>query len=98
LIWRSGQNASHQVFSESDKDTPAICVLRLNTAPGIILAQSPVEIVAFLVIWIILSVVAGAITGNKGNSFIAAFLISLLLSPIIGIVFALAQRPNAGHR
>jgi hypothetical protein len=42
--------------------------------------------------------VAGAITENKGNSFIAAFLISLLLSPIIGIAMALAQRPSAGHR
>jgi len=58
------------------------------------------EAVVFLVIiiWISLCLVAGAITANKGNSFIAAFLISLLLSPIIGIVIALTQRPNAGHR
>jgi hypothetical protein len=51
-----------------------------------------------IIIWVSLCLVAGAITQNKGNSFIAAFLISLLLSPIIGIVIALAQRPNAGHR
>jgi hypothetical protein len=58
------------------------------------------EAVVFLVIiiWISLCFVAGAITENKGNSFKAAFLISLLLSPIIGIVIALTQRPNAGHR
>jgi len=58
------------------------------------------EAVVFVVIiiWISLCFVAGAITQNKGNSFIAAFLISLLLSPIVGIVVALAQKPNAGHR
>jgi len=58
------------------------------------------EAVVFLVIiiWISLCFIAGAISENKANSFIAAFLISLLLSPIIGIVIALAQRPNAGHR
>jgi hypothetical protein len=58
------------------------------------------EAMVFLVIiiWISLCFVAGAITENKGNSFIAAFLISLLVSPIIGIVIALAQRPNSGHR
>ena len=58
------------------------------------------EAMVFLVIiiWISLCFVAGAITQNKGNSFIAAFLISLVISPIIGIVMALAQKQNAGHR
>jgi hypothetical protein len=45
--------------------------------------------------WIIFSCVAGAIARNyKGNSFTEAFLISLLLSPLIGIVVALVQKPN----
>jgi hypothetical protein len=53
-----------------------------------------VEIAFFLVIWIILSAVAGVIAENKGNSFIAAFLISFLLSPLIGIIIAAAEKPN----
>jgi hypothetical protein len=58
------------------------------------------EAVVFVVIiiWISLCLIAGAITQNKGNSFTAAFLISLLLSPIVGIIIALAQKPNAGPR
>jgi hypothetical protein len=44
--------------------------------------------------WIVFSCIAGAIANNKGNSFAAAFFISILLSPIIGIVIALVQKPN----
>ena len=75
------------------------CAYPLHIPDPVCLA-SDMEAVVFLVIiiWISLCFVVGAITENKGNSFRAAFLISLLLSPIIGIVFALAQRPNAGHR
>jgi hypothetical protein len=56
-----------------------------------------VEIViiwGFLIGWIIFCCVAGAIASNKGRSFAVAFFISILLSPIIGIVIALVQRPN----
>jgi hypothetical protein len=50
--------------------------------------------VEILIVWIVFSCIAGAIAKSKGNSFAAAFLISLLLSPIIGIVIALVQKPN----
>jgi hypothetical protein len=52
------------------------------------------EIGVVLIIWIILCFVAGSIAENKGNSALAAFLISLVLSPLIGIVIALAEKPN----
>ena len=44
--------------------------------------------------WIIFCCVAGAIANNKGNSVGAAVLISMLLSPLIGIVVALVQKPT----
>jgi hypothetical protein len=44
--------------------------------------------------WIIFSCVAGAIAKNKGNSYANAVLISILLSPLIGIIVALVQKPN----
>jgi hypothetical protein len=44
--------------------------------------------------WIIFSCVAGAIAKNKGNSYTNAVLISILLSPLIGIIVALVQKPN----
>jgi hypothetical protein len=52
------------------------------------------EIGVVLIIWIILCFVAGSIAENKGNSALATFLISLVLSPLIGIVIALAEKPN----
>ncbi len=48
----------------------------------------------FLVIWVIFSCVAGAIAKKKGNSVGLAILISILLSPLIGIIVALVQKPN----
>lgn len=44
--------------------------------------------------WIIFSCVAAAIAHNKGNSVAAAVLISILLSPLIGIIVALVQKRN----
>jgi hypothetical protein len=51
-------------------------------------------VVMILVVWIVFCCVPGAIASNKGNSFVGAFFISILLSPIIGIVVALVQKPN----
>ena len=48
----------------------------------------------FLIGWIVFSCIAGAIASSKGNSFATAFFFSILLSPIIGIVIALVQKPN----
>ena len=50
--------------------------------------------VSVLSVWIILSCVAGAIAKKKGNSYTNAVLISILLSPLIGIIVALVQKPS----
>jgi hypothetical protein len=44
--------------------------------------------------WTAFSILAGVIASNKGRSFFGFFLLSLLLSPLLGIVAALIARPN----
>ena len=50
--------------------------------------------VCVLSVWIIFACVAATIARNKGNSVAGAFLISILLSPLIGIIVALVQKPS----
>jgi hypothetical protein len=45
-----------------------------------------------LVIWIALSLLAGYVGGNKGHSGVAFFFLSLILSPLIGLVWALVAK------
>lgn len=44
--------------------------------------------------WLLLSVLAAVIAENKGRSVLGFFLLSLVLSPLIGILAALAATPN----
>ena len=41
--------------------------------------------------WVIFSIVAGAIAGAKGRSGMGYFLLAMLLSPLIGIILAVAM-------
>lgn len=43
-------------------------------------------------IWFLLSIAVGVLAGNKGRSGFGFFLLSLILSPLIGLIFALAVR------
>jgi hypothetical protein len=45
-------------------------------------------------IWLALSIIAGIIAGNKGRSGFGFFLLSVVLSPLIGIIAALAASAN----
>lgn len=45
--------------------------------------------------WIILSFVAGAIGSNRKIGFASAFFLSLFLSPLVGIICALASKANS---
>lgn len=46
--------------------------------------------------WLMFSVLAGWIAGNKGRNGVGVFFLSLLLSPLIGIIVALVlQRHDA---
>ena len=48
----------------------------------------------WVVLWIGFSVMAGIIASNKGRSGGGFFLLSLLLSPLIGVAAALIARRN----
>lgn len=44
--------------------------------------------------WLILSVLVGVIASNRGHSGLLMFLISLLLSPLVGLLIELVRSPN----
>ncbi len=46
-----------------------------------------------LVLWILFSVVVGTVARNKGRSFAAFFFLSLLLSPVIGLIVIAIMKP-----
>lgn len=47
----------------------------------------------FYFLWIVLSLVVGGIGHNRTSGFWGTFIASLVLSPLIGLVIALASRP-----
>jgi hypothetical protein len=51
-------------------------------------------IVNTIIIWLGLSVIAGIVAANKGRSGFGFFLLSVLLSPLIGIIAALVAKRN----
>lgn len=50
-----------------------------------------------LILWISLSIATGIYSGRKGRSGLAFFLISLILSPLVGFIFAYIARPNNSY-
>lgn len=44
--------------------------------------------------WLIFSFVVGAIGSNRKIGFISAFLLSLILSPLLGLIFTLTSKTN----
>ena len=46
------------------------------------------------IIWLILAVVAGWIAANKKRSGFGVFLLSVLLSPLVGLIVAFAMQPG----
>lgn len=51
---------------------------------------SPVIYLIGIVLWLAASLVAGLAASQKGNSFWDTLLISILLSPILGFLYAIA--------
>ena len=47
-----------------------------------------------IIAWVALCFVAGAIASIKGRSSVGFFFLSLVLSPLIGIIAALIAKPN----
>ena len=46
-----------------------------------------------VVLWILFSVVAGTVARNKGRSFAGFFFLSLLISPVIGLIVIALMEP-----
>lgn len=44
--------------------------------------------------WIFFSIIVGAIGSNRNIGFVGAFFLSILLSPLIGLVFTLVSKSN----
>jgi hypothetical protein len=49
----------------------------------------------FILGWIVFSVVAALISSNKGRGFFGVFFLSLLLSPVVGLIVALVMDSKA---
>jgi len=52
------------------------------------------ELIALMVMWGSLSIIAGMAANNKGRSAAIFFLLSVLLSPLVGIMAALIAQPD----
>lgn len=48
----------------------------------------------FVILWLAFSILAAVIAGQKGRSAIGFFFLSLVLSPVVGIIGALIAEPN----
>ena len=49
----------------------------------------------FAVMWVVFSAAAAVIASHKGRSALVFFLISMLLSPFLGLIAAMLVTPNA---
>lgn len=49
------------------------------------------------ILWVFFSIVAGVIADNKGRDFFGFLLLSVVLSPLIGIVCALVASPGTAE-
>ncbi|HEX2495002.1 MAG TPA: hypothetical protein VHK24_14620 [Steroidobacter sp.] len=47
-----------------------------------------------IILWFALSILAGVFASNRGFSFIATFLLSLILSPLVGFISVLVRKPR----
>ena len=50
------------------------------------------------VIWIVFSIIVGAIGSSKKIGFFGAFILSLVLSPVIGLIIVLVSKSKADEK
>lgn len=53
-----------------------------------------ISLMSFLFWWIMLSIAVGIYSGSRGGNFVGGCLASLLISPIIGLIFTAMRGPN----
>ena len=51
----------------------------------------------FIVIWLLLAIGVGALASSRGRSFLGYFLLSIVLSPLIGLIVVLVVRDLAAE-
>lgn len=47
------------------------------------------------IVWLILSLLVGVFSRNRGHSFLAGFVFAVILSPLIAFLIVLVRKPNA---
>ena len=47
-----------------------------------------------IILWIVLSILAGVFASNRGFGFTATFIFSLVLSPLVGFISVLVRKPR----
>ncbi|MEF1173640.1 hypothetical protein [Vibrio sinaloensis] len=47
-----------------------------------------------VILWLIFSIIVGSVASGKGRSGIGFFFVSLILSPLIGLIIVLVIQPN----
>jgi hypothetical protein len=52
------------------------------------------KLMEIFVLWLAFSIIAGIVASNKGRSGMGFFLLSVVLSPLIGLISALIAKPN----
>lgn len=47
-----------------------------------------------VILWLIFSIIIGSVASSKGRSGIGFFFVSLILSPLVGLIIVLIIQPN----
>ena len=48
----------------------------------------------YVIIWIVFALMVGAINSGRGNSFFVGFLLSVILSPLLGLIIVVCTKKN----
>lgn len=51
----------------------------------------------FLFLWVLFSILAGQFAKRRGFGFVATFLLSLILSPLIGFISVAVRKPKTAE-
>ena len=50
----------------------------------------------WIILWLFLAILVGGFASSKGRSGIGYFVLSVILSPVVGIIVAIAVEPDIG--
>jgi transposase-like protein len=73
---------------------PDVAALRQEAAFRSLAMEEIMGVLVFIIIWLALCIAVGFYAEGKGRSGVGIFFLSLLLSPLVGLVAALAMHPD----